>query len=100
MKEWQHALLKLIEECCEASVVASKCMQFGFDGKHPAMNVNNEELLCQELNDVIAHIKLLKNRHGLRFKDDEHHQNKKIEKSDSYLEYLKTLKTVTGETYE
>lgn len=56
LDERDHLIIKLIEECDEASQRACKLLQFGPDDVEKGQSLSNAERLRLEVNDVLAHI--------------------------------------------
>ena len=60
MTNWQHALLKMMEEAAEVQQLCSKCMQFGMDEKQPGQDLTNRQRLESEIRDFqAAHFRLV-----------------------------------------
>lgn len=62
-KETDDGLLtRIIEECGEVIVAASKCKRFGLGNHHPDRSINNISELIEELTDVAICYDELKKR--------------------------------------
>lgn len=96
MDHRQHLLLKLMEECAEVSQRASKQMQFGRDEYQPnqAIPWTNSERLRDEINDLLAVVKMLEEVGEIPkfdLKDFDKHLDMKRGKIRKYLKYSESL---------
>lgn len=100
MNIFQHAVLKLSEECNEVSQVCSKIMQFGMDSDY--MGETNREKLRKELIDVLACIEYINQYSDFgfhpRFLDSE--IANKIAKMDKYRDISEDLGYVDNKAYQ
>lgn len=91
----QHALLKLGEECNEVAQMTSKCSQFGMDEVYKTTQDSsyppNVIRLHAELNDLMACIEVLNERHGLKYIPSPAAIASKIVKMDKFLKYSQEL---------
>lgn len=87
MSPFQHALLKLAEECNEVAQSAAKNMQFGYESVCPKTGLTNKEQLHMELNDIMGCITHLNIDFDLQYYRNPEEINKKIEKIKHYREY-------------
>lgn len=88
MNRFQHALLKLSEECNEVAMVCSKIAQFGLDSVYEGES--NREKLTKELIDVLGCIEYVKWYSNFQFDQggDKHPQwSKMMDKTDKIYKY-------------
>ncbi|QQG32237.1 hypothetical protein CkP1_0027 [Citrobacter phage CkP1] len=100
MNLFQHAILKLSEECAEVSQVCSKIMQFGLDSDY--QGITNREQLRKELIDVLACIEYINQYSDFGFKPrfiDSEISNK-IAKIDKYRDISENLGYVNYDAYK
>lgn len=88
----RHYLLKVMEECSEISVRASKCIQFGMYEIQAGQDLNNEERLLQEVIDLFAVLEVALDKE-ITLMIDRGLMKAKIEKVERYREYAKSLKS-------
>lgn len=100
MTEWQHALVKLAEECSEVQKRALKAMQYGMDEVQQGQRYSNAERLRAEMNDLLSamwrieEMKLVPRNHH---KQMEIHHHQKTGKVECFLELSRKLGCVEPE---
>jgi len=89
MKEHEHLLVCLAEECAEVQHVIGKALRFGLDDCHPEGRIKNRERLEQELRDLQAVIFLLVERQIITDWPLKKHETWIAEKQKRILHYMK-----------
>lgn len=96
MNTEQYLLMKLAEECTEVAQIAMKCMAFGLQETQTGGDKTNAERLYGELNDILAHIRMLNDYTdgNFCFTPSEEAQNAKEAKVWHYYDYARSIGTV------
>lgn len=95
MTRHEHLLIILAEECAETMQRASKMLRFTANEIQPGQESTNSERLISEFNDLIAVMEMLKDEGLVDNLFDEGHISLKKEKVEKFLEYSKSLGTVS-----
>lgn len=94
MDNTQYLLTKLAEEATEIAHIALKTAQFGFYSVKPQTSEMNLNRLHEELNDLLAVVKMLNESTDFNFKQDDKQIVNKIAKVNKYLEICKDIGSV------
>lgn len=93
MNHAEHLLVCLMEECAEVAKDVSKALRFGIDDTNvlQPFGPTNRQRIAQELNDLMAVVKMLQNitilpEEGLW---DEEAQVAKMKKVEQFMNYAK-----------
>lgn len=93
MTDLEYLLLKLMEECAELSVEASKASLFGLHDVNPNTGIYNWDSVEREAKDVASILYILRDNFGLNILPTEAEHEAKQEKLAVYYEYhLKSKK--------
>lgn len=100
MKEKEHLLTILMEECNETSQRASKAIRFGLKEIQQDQSLNNSQRLIYEFNDIIAIMEILQEKGYLSEEMESDNPinremiDEKKEKVKKYIDYSKKCKTI------
>lgn len=94
MKQSEHVLVVLMEECAEIQKDVAKALRFGMDDSYPGSDVTNEMRINEELNDLLGTLILLEEMGIFTFEPDEEKARAKAAKVRHYIEYAKERGTV------
>lgn len=96
MNQFQHLMVKIVEECSEIQKEALKAIQFGPNSLGSDKTLSNLERIHYELDDLNGVISLLNESHDFNYTPNTERIEEKKKKVMEYLRYSIELGLVEG----